>query len=149
MKKGLQIAVISLLFILISCCPKVENSTETTKILREVRQDTIFIHTKPEITYISDTIIETKPFIFRIDTILKTIYQNRVKTDTIKVTYSFPENDYKLSVKSSPDSLFTEIKKEIKTVKEKSFFDVIFERIYWLIGLLILLAIILYILKRK
>ena len=130
------------MLILLSCCPKQTTTIETTKVLQEIRRDTIFIKSQPIIKYVSDSIIQTKPFIFRIDTVLKTIYQNRVKTDTIKIKYSFPNNEYEMSIKTYPDSIFSEIRNEIKTiVKEKSFFDRILDNIYIILGLILLIIV--------
>ena len=94
--------------------------------------------------------IQTKSFIFRIDTILKTIYQNRVKTDTIKIEYSFPENIYSLGVHSKPDSIFNEIKSITKTLQEKSLFEKFFENYIWYLisGIIIVIISYLIIIKK-
>lgn len=137
------------MLILLSCCPKQINTVETTKVLQEIRKDTIYIKSSPVVTYTKDTIIQTKPFIFRIDTVLKTIYQNRVKIDTVKINYQFPDNVFKMKVSSAPDSIFKEIRNEIKTISEnKSFFDRLMDNLY-IILLLVLLVLIGFIIVIK
>jgi hypothetical protein len=52
---------------------------------------------KPKIIYLKDTIIETQPFIAKLDTI--------ILRDTIWAEYVFPENRLSLGYRSQSDSL--------------------------------------------
>jgi hypothetical protein len=52
---------------------------------------------KPKIIYLKDTIIETQPFIAKLDTI--------IRRDTIWAEYVFPENSFSLGYRSQSDSL--------------------------------------------
>lgn len=100
------LAVITIAFYLGRCTeePEVKFRTITQTI---VKYDTvlkpsepIFIRGKSTITYINerDTIIQTKPFTAKLDTI--------VRQDTFSIMYSYPENDFDLKVWRHPDSAF-------------------------------------------
>lgn len=78
----------------------------TTNILRIT--DTITVVTEPiileritpTIVYRSDTVIVTKPFIATIDTVYK--------TDTIQVSYLFPENEMSIAIKMATDTIYNQ-----------------------------------------
>lgn len=70
---------------------------------------------KAKIKYLRDTIIETKPFEARIDTI--------INNDTIYLWYNYPMNAFDLFVKKKPDSTIVH---EIYITKE-----VIRKRAWW------------------
>ncbi len=82
-------------------------NTSTSKLA--IYRDTIYKVITPEpiviekvqtkIKYIRDTIIQTKPFIASMDTI--------VKRDTIKCYYTFPENLISMRIARAQDTLIT------------------------------------------
>lgn len=118
---------IALLF-LSSCgwfCP---NSTQTTitrdSVITEIRRDTVIFHSKPELHYTSDTIIQTRPFVWQIDTIMKRVYNNKTIFDTLKIMYSFPDNKFQYQSKSSLDTLWKHYERIKETqLKEMSFLE--------------------------
>lgn len=55
------------------------------------------VEAKPKIQYIRDTIIQTQPFVARLDTILL--------RDTIYAQYQFPENLMSINIRTSGDSI--------------------------------------------
>ena len=76
-------------------------------------RDTVTIQTepivlekvKPELVYIRDTIIKTKPFVATVDTIYK--------RDTITVNYHFPKNEMNMAIRMATDTL----QKDVKTIE--------------------------------
>lgn len=104
-----------LLFIIVvlltSCCSYKEKIvTVRDTVLTDITVDTIFFETKPILIY--DTTlpdIVTKPFYFNIDTIIQSKTKNKVKYDTVKINYAYPENFVNFSYLPEPDSTFTEI----------------------------------------
>lgn len=62
-----------------------------------VPQEPIVIKAKPIIKYIKDTVILTKPFVAKLDTIYK--------HDTIKVSYEYPANVMDILMKKRPDTV--------------------------------------------
>jgi len=95
-------------------------SNETQKIEKKIfKFDTTIIYKPqpiiiekiiPKIKYKRDTIITTKPFVARVDTV--------IKYDTIKIEYHFPENNLDFSINRNFDTikvekyLFNDIKTE-------------------------------------
>lgn len=75
---------------------------ESTRIIRdtiykiEQREPIILSKVEPKIMYLRDTVYHSKPFIAILDTI--------VKTDTVFVSYEFPENLIELAVKHRQDT---------------------------------------------
>ncbi len=67
---------------------------------------------KAEIRYKTDTIIQTKPFVARIDTV--------ALRDTIIAEYEFPENTMSLAIYSPPDSTKHFRTAVIRTVKKEA-----------------------------
>ena len=71
-----------------------------------IKNDTVVVPASPiiikdriaSIKYVRDTIIITKPFEARIDTIMK--------FDTVFVMYRYPENLFDLVIKTKPDTTF-------------------------------------------
>lgn len=91
-----------------------------------VRKDTVLIikesepivieKIKPKIIYKRDTIIETKPFVAVVDTV--------IKRDTVYAKYEFPENSFDLMIRKKPDSTMIQtiyITKEI--MRERSWWE--------------------------
>lgn len=66
-------------------------------VLLTVPQEPIVIKAKPIIKYIKDTVILTKPFVAKLDTIYK--------HDTIKVSYEYPANIMDIIMKLRPDTV--------------------------------------------
>ncbi len=67
-------------------------------IIRIIPQKEIkIVEAKPKIQYVRDTIIQTQPFIARLDTILL--------RDTIFAQYQFPENLMSINIRTSNDSI--------------------------------------------
>ena len=90
----------------------VETKTEIVRdtIINIVQQPPIVIYkAKPVIEYQTDydTVIVTKPFIARVDTI--------IVRDTIHAEYTFPQNTFSMVLKRKPDSIFTYKEYVIKT----------------------------------
>ena len=57
------------------------------------------IQKEGDIVYIKDTIIQTQPFIVKLDTI--------IQHDTINVDYTFPQNKFNMLLRQHPDSIIT------------------------------------------
>jgi hypothetical protein len=113
--------IISLILTLITgCC---DNLSQQSVILRDTlyltRYDTILVQGKAEILYRKDTIIHTYPFIAKKDTVIRYLVNNRVKYDTLKFRYEFPNNDFLVNLKRQVDTLKV-INTEIKTTFEKT-----------------------------
>lgn len=79
---------------------------EKDKISYIIEKDTIIVHQKevikvdkiiPKIVYLRDTIIESKPFIATIDTV--------IQKDTVFLRYDFPENLFSMKLSPSADSI--------------------------------------------
>jgi len=111
------------------------------EIITEIKyvHDTLLIKSEPiilekikaKIIYIKDTIIESKPFIARIDTI--------IKYDTIKIDYIFPDNEFNLFIRKKPDTTFNNniyITKFIE-VKRPIVIDIISHTAIFLLGIII------------
>lgn len=135
----MKVIFICILFILLqSCCKESIKETTITKIdtlyKERIVKDTFQVPGK--ITYLRDTIIQTKPFEVRFDTV---IYKTKYKTDTLHLKYNFPENKFTYS-SSQIDSLLEIHKdtlKEKTIIEEKSFFDKFKDAlIYLIIGLI-------------
>lgn len=99
------------------------SAKEGAKTIEYIKKDTINIDVRPNIIYKDDTIL-THSFIYQFDTILVTTtkYNNisRIKNDTIKIRYEYPENNLKLKINSTPDTIFSIVKeKSIFTTTEK------------------------------
>lgn len=99
------------------------SAKEGTKTIEYIKKDTINIDVKPNIIYKDDTIL-THSFIYQFDTILATTtkYNNivKIKNDTIKIKYEYPENNLKLKINSTPDTIYKEVvEKSVFTTIEK------------------------------
>lgn len=81
---------------------KPDSSIKETVILRDTvtiiqpAEPIILERVKPRIVYLRDTIIETRPFIATIDTV--------IQFDTIYATYQFPNNIFDLRISPKPDT---------------------------------------------
>jgi hypothetical protein len=117
------------------CC---DNLSQQSVILRDTlyltQHDTVTIYGKADVTFRSDTIIVTKPFFAGKDTIVRRVYLDRIKYDTISFRYAFPENTFDLKIKRDLDTL-KQINTEIKTTfqKEPTFWDKLESFIWYLL----------------
>lgn len=75
---------------------RIEIKRDTT-IIEKPSEPIVVEKIKSKIKYLRDTIIQTKPFVATIDTI--------VKRDTIYAKYNFPENQFDLLIRKKPDSV--------------------------------------------
>jgi len=99
------IALLLLVAVLLFCLNYSNNQKVTHElkykydtVLKEIKTDPIVIEKKKAIIkYIKDTIIITKPFEAKIDTV--------IKMDTIKMYYQFPENRFSLFYKRKTDTI--------------------------------------------
>lgn len=100
------------------------NRTNKDEIPNEIQRDTItrIIERKPtiidkkraSIRIKKDSLIQTKPFIARIDTFHK--------HDTISLAYDYPENTFSMTYSHKPDTTTTIREKQI-TEKERSWYE--------------------------
>lgn len=92
----------------------------------KIQRDTVFLSipskplviekAKTKIVVRRDTIIESKPFFARIDTVLQ--------HDTVYAEYAFPENEISILVKRKPDSLELRQTTVFKTIgKEQKWWE--------------------------
>ena len=82
---------------------KADTTVITVDTTTKAKEPEVIIKYKPKIVYLRDTTIKTKPFEFKIDTILK--------RDTVYVSYRFPQNIFDMTIKSKPDTIIN------KTIK--------------------------------
>lgn len=66
-----------------------------------IEHSPIKIFQEGKIVYIRDTIIESKPFVASIDSVMT--------RDTIKVSYAFPQNRFDIDLHRMPDTVHTKI----------------------------------------
>jgi hypothetical protein len=98
----------------------IENKTLLSNSEKEIKRDTIvkmqlqapliLYKTKLKIIKTSDTVIQSNPFIAKLDTI--------IQHDTIKADYEFPQNLLSFELKRRPDTLKIQTIEKIKTVPE-------------------------------
>jgi hypothetical protein len=96
----LSILLIFLLFNKNNIDRKVQEIIKFDTILIYKPQPIILEKIIPKIKYIRDTIITTKPFVARVDTV--------IKYDSIKIDYHFPENNIDLSIYRNYDTIRVE-----------------------------------------
>lgn len=116
------IFMILIIVLLLSSCCSVKEKTVTVRdtVLTYVNIDTINFDTEPKIIYDSTLPdIVTKPFEFKIDTIIQSVVKNKMKYDTVKINYAYPDNFLNFSYLPEPDSNFMEIVKETVTFTEE------------------------------
>lgn len=82
--------------------------TDTLIIFKEGKKITLD-SVKMKIKYVRDTVIITKPFVAKIDTL--------IKFDTISIVYHYPENLFSMKLSQKPDS--TIIIKQIEYVQKE------------------------------
>jgi len=134
--------IIALLFIS-SCSWLCPNPTQTIitrdSIITEIRKDTLIIYSKPELHFTSDTIIQTRPFLWQIDTIIKRVYYNKTIYDTLKIMYSFPDNKFQYQSKSSLDTLWKHYERiQTTEIQKLSWFEKLeYGLIYFIFGIII------------
>lgn len=96
----LFLAIVLLILIFIYKPGKIEKSEvlriDTITIIKPVER-IVVSKAKPKIIYQRDTIIQTKPFVATLDTI--------VSKDTIEAEYKFPENIIDLRISRSADTI--------------------------------------------
>lgn len=131
MKVGYHLIYVSIIILLIiayfiylkKSSKELINPIITEKVIRDtvIRVETkepIFItQVKPKLIYKYDTIYTSPPFIAEIDTV--------IKTDTIYMSYEFPENLFNLTIKYPLDSLILREITFTKTIqKEKEWWEI-------------------------
>lgn len=95
-----------LLLAMTSCCDSISRQEVIFRdTLYLSRLDTFTLNGKPTISYKNDTVIMTRPFLAKKDTILKRIYLDRIKYDTISFSYAYPNNDFRLRIGRELDTL--------------------------------------------
>lgn len=119
--KTLDIIIIAVIVAILTI---LVNRTYKDEIPNEIKRDTItkIIERKPtiidkkraSIRIKKDSLIQTKPFVARIDTINK--------YDTISLTYDYPENTFSMTYSHKPDTTTTIREKQI-TEKEQSWYE--------------------------
>lgn len=120
--------IIALLLSLDSCCSYKQKTKETVDTtIVDIRNDSIVFETNPVSIFDSTKPnIITKPFIFKIDTVFKTISKTRTKNDTLKLFYRFPENLLNFSYLPEQDTTKQINKSETVTkIEELTFWDYI------------------------
>lgn len=134
----LTISILSL--ITSGCCDNLSQHSvvfkrDTTYL---TKYDTITVRGKAEIIYRRDTLYTTYPFTAKKDTIIRYIVNNKVKFDTLKFNYNFPENDFFVRLSKEIDTL-KQVNSEVITTIEKKpiFFDKIKEYFVYLIFIII------------
>lgn len=146
-----KIMIILFCLFIQSCCLFQSNKNEI-RIERDTtyitKYDTIKITFTPDIKITrTDTVIKFYPFVASKDTIIKYIVNNRIKYDTVKFEYSYPENLLKLNLKRSQDSIIKIMQTETqKHIIEDNIFG--FSTKNLLILCLVLLFILLYLFKK-
>lgn len=94
--------------------PKQEIIRDT--IYREIAREPITIYrTVAQVEKIRDTIIESPPFVARMDTV--------IGCDTISTAYEFPENLVSLSLRSKPDSVPSEVRTIILPAEKSKWWE--------------------------
>ncbi len=105
MSKSIVIALISLVMgalIYHLLFRKEPINYESIRIIRdtvyrvEQREPIILSKVEPKLIYLRDTVYQSKPFVAILDTI--------VKTDTVFLSYEFPENLFELAIKHQQDT---------------------------------------------
>lgn len=119
--KTLDIIIIAIIVAILTI---LVNRTDKDEIPIEIKRDTItkIIERKPtiidkrqaSIRIKKDSLIQTKPFIARIDT--------QYKLDTISLTYDYPENTFSMTYTHKPDTTTTIREKQIAE-KEQSWYE--------------------------
>jgi len=107
---------------------KVDTLKQVDTIINIVRYPVIKIEKSPaKIIYVKDTVIQTKPFIASIDTILKPHY------DTLKVEYLHPESVFNIKMLYSPrrDTVYY---KYLNIITERSNKEEWWEKPVWVAG---------------
>lgn len=121
MNQKIWLAISCALAIIIVILLLYDRKSEKIREIQIEKRDTVYqiIQNKPieiikhqaKIVIQKDTIIQTKPFIAELDTILA--------KDTIKMSYQFPDNLISLQIKQSADTLL----QEKITIHSKEFID--------------------------
>lgn len=84
-------------------------------LIKTIRNDPIIIRTKPRIKYTRDTIVLTKPFKVKIDTV--------ILRDTVKAIYEYPENIFQMHIFRQNDTIFIPAETIIKYQKQPWLYD--------------------------
>lgn len=108
MKNTFIILLIILLLILLfrNYDNKKEIVIEKIDSIISIKYDTIKLKEKGKIKFIKDTLIVTKPFESRLDT--------NIKNKIMKINYSFPENNFDITLKEKDTTNITLNNKRIK-----------------------------------
>ncbi len=146
---GVILAFLVILIFITGC--KSNDASVLKKEFIGTKQDTFIVQTKPKIIYVDDTIIQTRPFIFTIDTIIKikipaTKYsQEQLRDDTLKIVYEFPENNLVIDYRPPTDSLFNFYNERIVEVEKRY---TILEYSLMLVGIVLVVGIVSYYAKK-
>lgn len=76
------------------------NIVRITDTITVVSEPIIIEKITPKLIYRNDTVIVTKPFIASADTVYK--------TDTIQVSYIYPENEMSIAIKMATDTIYNQ-----------------------------------------
>lgn len=124
----LAFLVLMIVLLLSSCCStKVKKEYTRDTVVTEIYLDSVTFQKEPELTYDStlpDIVI--KPFKWEIDSLIPRVRDNKLKFDTLRAKYSYPENIFEFSYLPPPDTVFMEsVKETITQVEELGFWDYI------------------------
>ena len=94
-----MLIIITALLLLDSCCSyKEKEVVKRDTVLVDTYRDTFNLQKSPELIYDWDKPdIVTKPFSFQIDTVIITKSKTRLKHDTLKINYQYPQNMFNFS----------------------------------------------------
>lgn len=102
------------------------------------KYDTITVKGKADIIFRKDTIYQTYPFTAKKDTIIRYVVNNKVKFDTLKFHYNFPEHNFFVRLSKEIDTLKQVNSEVITTVEKKAtFLDKVIEYLVYLIFIII------------
>lgn len=122
------------------CCDNLSQHSVVFKrdTLYLTKYDTITVKGKADIIFKKDTIIQTYPFTAKKDTIIRYIVNNKVKYDTLKFHYNFPEHDFFVRLSKEIDTLKQVNSEVITTIEKKpTFFENLKEYFVYLIFIMI------------
>jgi hypothetical protein len=102
------------------------------------KYDTITVKGKADVIFKRDTVIKTYPFTAKKDTIIRYVVNNRVKFDTLKFNYNFPEHEFFVRLSKEIDTLKQVNSEVITTIEKKpTFFDKVKEYLVYLIFIMV------------
>lgn len=140
MKILLLFSFLSISLITSGCCDKLSQQSVVfkTDTLYLTKYDTTTVQGKADIIFRYDTIYTTYPFTAKKDTIIRYIVNNRVKFDTLRFHYKFPEHDFFVRLSKEIDTLKQVNTEVITTIEKKpTLFDKLKEYFVYLIFVII------------